>query len=181
MYRDWTFYWFEFQRIFWSINWPIKILFGEIMADERTSLFAKTETASSTSYAVPGRFSRRKPTNFNRLQFCIWSSFLWALQIFFCVLNYAFDFGETNFCCVFNSFFFFLVYLTLFRGYRAVFILAVVITIALVVTQNNDEEVDETSETSENRGRVLDRTEFFTLMKAFDGPINGSSTFKVQY
>lgn len=44
------------------------------MVDERTSLFASSRT--ETSYAVPGRFTRVKPDRFNRLQFCIWTSFL---------------------------------------------------------------------------------------------------------
>lgn len=53
------------------------------------------------------------------------------------------------------------------------FILALVITIALVVTRNNDEELNEIDQSFENQGKPLDATEFLTLMKAFDGPING--------
>lgn len=98
------------------------------MVDERTSLFSNSR--NETSYAVPGRFSRTKPDRFNRLQFCIWSSFL------------------------------------------AVFILALVITIAVVVTRNNeDDETDENS--TNNPARIINTNDFFTLMETFNGPIPG--------
>lgn len=55
-------------------------------------------------------------------------------------------------------------------------VLALIITIALVVTRNHDEDVDESSvQEPENIGRRLNANEFQMLMKTFDGPIDGKS------
>lgn len=54
------------------------------------------------------------------------------------------------------------------------FVLALIITIALVVTRNADEDIDEPSlPDPENRGRMFNANEFQILMKTFDGPIDG--------
>lgn len=58
--------------------------------------------------------------------------------------------------------------------YRAAFILALVITIAVVVTRDNDDDsTDEQSRSDNNPGRIINRNEFSTLMQSFDGPIFG--------
>lgn len=52
------------------------------------------------------------------------------------------------------------------------FILALVITIAVVVTGNSED--DQTDESSNNNpGRFINTNEFFTLMGTFNGPIAG--------
>lgn len=57
--------------------------------------------------------------------------------------------------------------------YRAVFILALVITIAVVVTRNSDDDSDENMR-NENPARAVRTDEFITLMQSFDGPITGN-------
>lgn len=61
-----------------------------------------------------------------------------------------------------------------FGLHSAVFVLALIITIALVVTRSDDEDVDGISvQDSENRGRTINANEFQILMNTFDGPIDG--------
>lgn len=57
---------------------------------------------------------------------------------------------------------------------RAVFVLALIITIAVVITRDNDDG-DPADESTNNRpARFINPNEFFTLMETFDGPINGN-------
>lgn len=53
------------------------------------------------------------------------------------------------------------------------FLLALIITIAVVITRDSDDD-DAADESTNNRpARVINPNEFFTLMETFDGPING--------
>lgn len=57
---------------------------------------------------------------------------------------------------------------------RAVFLLALIITIAVMVTRDNDDD-DSPNESTNNRpARLINPNEFFQLMQTFDGPINGN-------
>lgn len=63
------------------------------------------------------------------------------------------------------------------------FILALVITIAVVVTRNSDDDQDEEAMNT-SPGRPLNRNDFLALMLTFDGPINGKNFiefFDVQF
>lgn len=61
-----------------------------------------------------------------------------------------------------------------FRSHSAAFVLALIITIALIVTRNDDENVDGSSvQDPNNPGRSFNANEFQLLMKTFDGPIDG--------
>lgn len=57
--------------------------------------------------------------------------------------------------------------------HRAVFILALVITIAVVVTRSDDDQDDQNA-INDNPARPINSNEFYTLMQAFGGPINGN-------
>lgn len=63
--------------------------------------------------------------------------------------------------------------------HRAVFLLALIITIAVVITRDSDDD-DAPDESRNNRpARVINPNEFFTLMATFDGQIDGKlSTFE---
>lgn len=145
----------------------------EEMVDERTSLFANSR--AETSYAVPGRFTRSKPDRFNRLQFCIWTSFLWD-KFFWdkncfentIVSDWRWWIHVTHYLsllCV--------LYFIYFFACRAAFILALVITIAVVVTRDSDDDSNDEQSRTDNPGRIVNRNEFSTLMQSFDGPISG--------
>lgn len=58
-------------------------------------------------------------------------------------------------------------------SYRAVIILAIVITIAVLVTRNSDDDqIDESINT--NPAKFMNSTDFLTLMVSFNGPIPGN-------
>lgn len=56
---------------------------------------------------------------------------------------------------------------------RAVFLLALIITIAVVVTRDSDDDEAADESTNNRPARVINPNEFFTLMATFDGPISG--------
>lgn len=58
-------------------------------------------------------------------------------------------------------------------SYRAVIILAIVITIAVLVTRNNDDDPNENS-LNTNPAKFMNSSEFLMLMETFNGPIPGN-------
>lgn len=54
------------------------------------------------------------------------------------------------------------------------FILALVITIAVVVTRNSEDDTSDENMGNTNPARAVNTDEFFTLMQSFDGPIAGN-------
>lgn len=60
----------------------------------------------------------------------------------------------------------------------AVFILALVITIALLISRSGD--ADEEDSSNDSPGRVLNSTEFLILMQSNPFPIDGNSNFRFQ-